>query len=85
MNQILLEVLLPYVDVVARLIGYLVMVGAGAMAGAFAGLVLLKVSTLPFIWAWEGISDWLNDRPTLPADREFTDTILDGVQDTSRK
>lgn len=85
MNQLLLEILLPYVDVVARLIGYFVMVAAGAMAGAWTGLVMLKVMTLPFIWAWEGINDWLNDRPKLPADREFSDTDSDGVRSDSTK
>lgn len=73
MNRLLLEVILPYVDLVARLIGYLVMVCAGSLAGVLAGWALLRTSTLPFIWAWEGINDWLTDRPQLPADREFVD------------
>lgn len=85
MNQIFLDIILPYVDVVARLIGYVVMVGAGAMAGAWTGLVLIKVTTLPLVWAWEGINDWLNDRPKLPADREFSDTDSDGVRSEAAK
>lgn len=62
-----MEYLHHYLDIVARIIGYLVMVAAGAGGGCWAAYGVLRVVVMPLVRALEDYDAMLR----LPRDREW--------------